>query len=57
MPMPVSSVCSSTFNVPLTAPDWSAAGAISPLSVFVFASKLPPTVSGHNTVTSPPEIR
>jgi hypothetical protein len=27
-----------------------------PLSVLVFASKLPPTVSGHDTVTSPPEI-
>jgi hypothetical protein len=54
--MPVSSVCSSTRSAPRSAPCSPAAVATSPLRLLVFASKLPPTVSGQVTVTSPLEI-
>src|SRR5712691_7204263 len=52
--MPVSSVSSFTSSAPPTPPACSGAGPTSPLSAFVLASKLPPTVSGQTTVTSPP---
>src|SRR6185436_8510024 len=52
--MPVSSVSSLTTSAPPTPPACCGAGPTSPLSAFVLASKLPPTVSGHTTVTSPP---
>src|SRR5258705_13891484 len=51
--MPVSSVSSFTSSAPPMAPACCGAGPTSPLSAFVLASKLPPTVSGQTTVTSP----
>src|SRR5437867_404788 len=51
--MPVSSVRRSTARVPSNAGEPLALGVTDPLSAVVFASKLPPTVIGQITCTSP----
>ena len=56
-PMPVSSVVRSTAISPVDREGWAGSTASCPERLRVFASKLPPTVSGHNTTTSPEVTR